>query len=197
VDLSTFKPSDWLLIGGGLGFLIFGSFLDWIRVSLGGFGASGGNAFDFFFTGTVPWILIIGSGVLAFLLAGRLIKPGSTPWSTILLATTAVGTVLVFIRLLIPTLGEDIPDEVDVSRGAGLWLSFVSAAVALAGAILKHRESGGSLAGLTNVNRRDTGFGQSEPMSAPPPPPVTGSEPPPPPPPSASGMEPPPPSSSG
>ncbi len=193
MDLSTFKPSDWLLIGGGLGFLIFGSFLDWIRVSLGGFGASGGNAFDFFFTGTVPWILIIGSGVLAFMLAGRLIRSGSTPWSTILLATTAVGTILVFIRLLIPTLGEDIPDEVDVSRGAGLWLSFLSAAVALAGAILKHRESGGDLRSLTNVNRRSSGFDRSEPPSAPPPPPATGSEPPPPPPPSAGGTETPPP----
>jgi hypothetical protein len=192
VDLSTFKPSDWLLIGGGVGFLIFGSFLDWIRVSLGGFGASGGNAFDFFFTGTVPWILIIGSGVLAFMLAGRLIKAGTTPWALILLVTTGVGTLLVFIRLLVPTLGEDIPAEVSVSRGAGLWLSFVSAAVALAGAVLKYRESGADLRGLASAGNRGSGLGRSDRRSEPPPPPAPGSESPPPPP-SPSGTERPPP----
>ena len=32
MDFSKFKTSDWLKIGGGIGFLIFGTFLDWAKV---------------------------------------------------------------------------------------------------------------------------------------------------------------------
>ena len=50
MDFSKFKTSDWLKIGGGLGVLIF-AFVSMGQGQRGGFSDSGGNAFDFFWTG--------------------------------------------------------------------------------------------------------------------------------------------------
>ena len=209
MDLSKFKTSDWLIVGGGLGFLVFGTFVGWIRFSGGGQSESDGNAFDFFLTGTVPWILVIGAAVVTFLLAGGVIKPSRTPWPLIVLLATALGTLLVLLRLLFPTMGEDteILDElgVDVGRGVGLWLSTVSAIVATVGAWLNFQASGGTVKDLTDFDklgsafRRPGGAPQPPPPpppvggSAAPPPPVGGSAAPPPPPPDAADQPPPPP----
>ena len=100
--------------------------------------------------------------MLALLLASGVIKPSSAPWTLIMLAATAVGTFLILIRLLFPGLGEDIPDEIDVSRSAGLWLSSLAAIVALVGAVMKFRESGGNLRDLTDVDRLRDSFDRSE-----------------------------------
>ena len=96
VDLSKFKTSDWLIIGGGLGMLIFGLFLDWAKVG----GYSGNNAFDYFFTGGIAWILVVAAGVLAFLLAGGMVKRGNQPWPLIFVAATGLGALLMLIRLI-------------------------------------------------------------------------------------------------
>ena len=93
MDLSKFKTSDWLKIGGGVGMLIFG-FVSWVKVSAGSVSDSGGNVFDFFFTGTIPWILIIGTAVLTVLLAMGTLKAGSLPWPLIMLAATALAVLL-------------------------------------------------------------------------------------------------------
>jgi hypothetical protein len=184
VDLSKFKVSDWLIVGGAVGFLIFGTFLKWFRLE--GFG-TGGNAFDFFLTGTVPWLLVIATGVLAFLVAAGVIKASQAPWPIIFVAATGLGTLLLFIRFLVPTIGEDVPDELDVSRAAGIWLTLISAIVALAGSVMKFTESGGQLSNLRDAFDRPGRSGGTPP----PPPPVGGSAPPPPPP--ATGGTPPPP----
>mgnify|MGYP001194400279 CR=1 FL=1 len=153
MDFSKFKTSDWLLAGGGLLFLI-GGFLDWISVDLGILGsASGNNAFDYFFTGIVPWILIIGSAVVAVLLATGTIRAGTTPWPMILLAATALGTLLVLLRFIFPGMGEDVPDEVDIGRAIGLWLCTIAGIVATVGAAMKFRESGGDFADLRDPNK--------------------------------------------
>lgn len=178
MDLSKFKVSDWLMIGGALGFLIFGTFVDWIKFSASGLSASDGNAFDFFFTGTVPWILIVGAGVVAFLLAGGVIKAANVPWPLILLAATALGTILVLLRFLFPTIGEDTDlldaNGVDVGRGIGLWLSAIAAIVATVGAAMNFRAHGGTMSSLTDVDALRSSFRREG-----------GSPPPPPPPPSA------------
>ena len=179
MDFSRFKTSDWLMVAGGLGFLIFGTFFDWIDVSIDGLGSgSGANAFDFFFTGAVPWILIVGVGVIAFLLAGGVIKPGGAPWPLILLAAAALGTLLVLIRLIFPGLGEDT-DGLDIGRGVGLILSTISAAVALAGAFMNFTASGGTLSDLTDMDKMRGSFGRPAGGTPPPPPPPGGSAPPP------------------
>ena len=75
MDFSKFKTHDWLIVGGGAGMFLFG-FFNWIKISaIGGIaGGSTGNAFDFFFTGTVPWLLLVASAVVTVLL-NRLLIP--------------------------------------------------------------------------------------------------------------------------
>jgi hypothetical protein len=191
VDLSKFKTSDWLKVGGGLGFLIFG-FFNWISYSVDGaegFGTSGsdGNVFDFFFTGTIPWILVIGTAVITVLLVMGTLKPGSLPWPLIMLAATALAVLLLLIRLLFnPLDGKDEAEAlgIDVGRGIGMWLSTLSAIVALVGAFLGFKESGGDLNDLKDMNKLKGQFsGAGGDSAPPPPPPPPGATPPPPPPP--------------
>src|SRR5215203_4487903 len=101
VDLSKLKTSDWLKIGGAVGFLIFG-FFHWTTVEgPDGFGGdSGFNVFHFFFTGTIPWILVIATGVITLLLAMGTMKPGNVPWPLIMLVATGLAAILLLIRLL-------------------------------------------------------------------------------------------------
>jgi hypothetical protein len=162
MDLSKFRPADWLMVAGGAAFLVFGTFVDWIKFSFGGESTTDGNAFDFFFTGTVPWLLIIGVGVIAFLLAAGVIKAGSTPWPLILLAMSALGTLLVLIRLAVPDIGEDIPegfDDISIGRGIGLIASGIAGIVSTAGAFMNFTASGGTLKDLTDPGKLKDRFG--------------------------------------
>ena len=52
-------------------------------------GISGNNAFDYFFTGGIAYLLVVGAGVVTFLLAGGFVKAGTTPWPIIILGATA------------------------------------------------------------------------------------------------------------
>ena len=88
-----------------------------------GFGDSGGNAFDFFFTGTVPWLLIVATGVVAFLLAGGVIKASQAPWPIIFVAATGLGTLLMFIRFLAPGLARTSRTRSTSHASAGIWLT--------------------------------------------------------------------------
>jgi amino acid transporter len=192
VDFSKFKTSDWLKVGGGLGFLIFG-FFNWISYSVSDdtFGSSGssGNVFDFFFTGTIPWILVIGTAIITVLLVLGTLKSGGLPWPLIMLAATALAVLLLILRVVFnPLEGKDAAEElgVDVGRGIGMWLSTLSAIAALVGAFLGFKESGGDLNDLKDMNKikgqfSGAGGGSTPP---PPPPPPGGFTPPPPPPPS-------------
>jgi hypothetical protein len=185
VDLSKFKTSDWLKIGGALGILVFG-FVSWVKVKGFGTSISGGKVFDFFFTGTIPWILIIGTGVITVLLATGTLKAGGLPWPLIMLAATALAALLLLIRLLFnPLDGKDLIEASggSVGRGVGMWLSTISGLVALAGAFLGFKESGGDLNDLKDMNKLKGQFSGAGGSSAPPPPPPPGMTPPPPPPP--------------
>ena len=187
MDLSKFKTSHWLLIGGGLLVLIF-TFVDWWGTDGGGW-----NGFDYFFTGVVPWILIVGSAVLAFLIGAAILKPGSVPWTMIFVAACALGFLLILIRVIAGP-GHDVPDAYEdmFSRKFGLWLSLIGAALATAGAFMGFTESGGKLDDFKSVGdkfgNRSSGGGSVPPppggygQTPPPPPPGGGSTPPPPPP---------------
>ena len=83
MDFSKFKTPDWLMIGGGIGIFVFG-FFEWVTVSGFGFSSSGGNVFDFFWTGTIPWILVIASAVVTFLLVQGTLKQDQLPWPLVL-----------------------------------------------------------------------------------------------------------------
>ena len=188
MDLSKFKTSDWLKVGGGAAFLIFG-FLPWVKISgPGGFGSSsGGNVFDFFFTGIIPWILIIGTAVITLLLVTGKMKAGNLPWPLIMLVATALGALLLILRLLInPLDGKDFIEASggSVGRGIGMILSTIAGIAAAAGAFLGFQESGGDLNDLKDMNKLKSSFGggQGAGPTPPPPPPPPGMTPPPPPP---------------
>lgn len=191
MDFSKFKTSDWLKVGGALGFLIFG-FFKWVSIDLpAGFGtASEGNVFDFFWTGTLPWILVLATGVLTFLFATGTMKPGTLPWPLIFLAATALAALLLLIRLIFnPLEGKDAVEAAgyDVGRGIGMILSVISGLVAFAGAFMGFKESGGELSDLKDMNKIKASFqgAGTGGDAAPPPPPPPGMTPPPPPPPPA------------
>jgi hypothetical protein len=187
VDLSKFKTSDWLKVGGAAGFLIFG-FFKWVTVDgPGGFGsASGGNVFDFFWTGTLPWILVMATGIITFLMVSGTMKPGSLPWPLIMLAATGLAALLLLIRLLFnPIDGSDALEAAGISfgRGFGMILSVISGLAAFAGAFMGFKESGGELSDLKDMNKIKGAFQGAGGDSAPPPPPPGMTPPPPPPPP--------------
>ena len=173
MDFSNFKTSDWLMIGGGAGVAIFGLF-NWINVSGFGFSDSGGNAFDFFFTGTIPWLLFVASGVIAFLLASGTMDDKGLPWPLILLAATALAAFLFLLRFIFnPIEGKDIIEAAggSVGRGFGMIVSVISGLVAATGAFLSFQASGGELSDLTDINKIKESFGGSSSAAMPPPPP--------------------------
>lgn len=188
MDFSKFKTSDWLKVGGAVGFLIFG-FFDWVSIDgPGGVGsASGGNVFDFFWTGTLPWILILATGLITFLMVSGTMKPGSLPWPLIMLGATGLAALLLLIRLIFnPIDGSDAIEAFggSVGRGIGMILSVIAGLAAFAGAFMGFKESGGDLADLKDMNKIKGAFNKGG-EAAPPPPPPSGMTPPPPPPPPA------------
>jgi hypothetical protein len=177
VDLSKFKTSDWLKVGGAVAVLI-GYFLDWTNVpGAGSFNLSGS---DFFFRGTVPWLLVLAVGILTFLMASGTMKGGSLPWPLIFLAATGLATLLVLIYVIHPSYSG----VSDIGRGFGAILTLIGCAVALFGSITGFKESGGDFADLKDMNKIKGAFqGSGSSESAPPPPPPGMTPPPPPPPP--------------
>lgn len=169
MDFSKFKTSDWLKIGGAAGFFIF-AFFGWVKFSFAGFSGGSANAFDFFWTGTLPWLLIVASGVISFLVAGGIIKAKIPSLPMIVLVATALGTLLVLIRLIFNPLGGP---SFGISRGFGLFVASIAAVVATVGAFLSFTESGGNLKDLTNVDKLKGQFGSggSDGNTPPPPPP--------------------------
>jgi hypothetical protein len=165
--------------------LVFGMALDWASVGV----FSGNGPFTYFFTGGIAYLLVVAAGVVTFLLAGGLITAGTTPWPRFLLAGTGLATLLMVIRLL---LGADTNDAVELSRASGMYVAFVASAVALAGAVINYRESGGTFKDLTDLG---SWAPTSKDPLAPPPPPARDAGPssPPPPPPPVGGSTPPPP----
>lgn len=169
MDFSKFKTQDWLVIGGGAVVLIF-TFLKWWKIDTG-FGTFGTTGFDHFFTGIVPWILVVATAVLTFLSVAGIFKlPATLPAPLIFLGATALGALLILINLLT---GPGVPSGVD--RGIGLYLSFIGAVVATVGAVMSFQASGGNLNDLKDVNKLKGSFrgpdaGGSD-MAPPPPPP--------------------------
>jgi hypothetical protein len=184
VDLSKFRTCDWLLVAGGAVMLIFGMALDWASRD----GISGNGPFTYFFTGGIAYLLVVAAGVITFLLAGGLVSAGTTPWPRFLLVGTGLATLLMLIRLLI---GADT-DGVDLHRSSGMYVAFIASAVALAGAVIDYRASGGTFRDLIDINSWTST--SETPLSDPPAPAgAPGSSAPPPPPPPSSGPTPPPP----
>lgn len=169
MDFSKFKTSDWLMIGGGVLTLIGGLLLDWISIEGSGASLSGGNAFDFTFTGALPWLLLIAATVIAVLLVLGKLDALAQPWPLILLGGTGLAALLLLMRIVF---NPGIPDG--VSRGVGMYVTFVAALVTAAGAFLNFQASGGELSDLTNMNKLKASFSsgsKDDGGNTPPPPP--------------------------
>jgi len=190
VDLSKFKTSDWLKVGGGVAMLI-AYFLTWWKIDFPG--APGANGSDYFFTGTVPWLLILAVAIITFLSAANIAKlPRTVPWHLIFLAASALSFLLVLIRFFSDGFDDDF-GEVDTTRGAGLFIALLATIVVTIGSVLGFKESGGDLNDLKDVNKLKSSFGGSGGSGGsmgggtpPPPPPYSGGGAPPPPPPPSS-----------
>lgn len=157
MDLSKFKPSTWLMVGGGVGMVIFGLFLHWGKVSvkiegLGSIGGSGGNAFDWT-RGWISWILIVAVGVVALASALGKMPAVKLGLPMLMVLASLVGSILLLTMVL---MGPE--DHVDAD--VGLYLSFVSALAALAGSVMNLKETGGSIADLKDPNKLKGAFGQ-------------------------------------
>jgi hypothetical protein len=171
VDLSKFKTSDWLKIGGGALFFIAG-FLAWWKVDLGPFGDASANAFDYFWTGTISWLIFTAIAVLTFLAAAGIFKlPDNVPTPLVFLGAAALGTLLVIIRFFSDGTGVGALD-----RGIGLFLALIGAIVALVGSYLGFTESGGNLAELGKQLQSKTGSKSGGDSAATPPPPPPSAE---------------------
>jgi hypothetical protein len=173
MDISKFKTHDWLVIAGGIGAIIFGLFFDWWKVQ--GF-VSGANAFDFFFTGTVPWLLLVAAAVVTVLLATEKLDAKSLPWPLVIALVTLVAAILLLIRFVF---NPGAPDGVD--RGTGLILTFIAGLVGAAGGVMGFMASGGAIADFADINKMKSAFdkgdksdnvGGGSPMPPPPPPPL-------------------------
>jgi uncharacterized membrane protein YhaH (DUF805 family) len=179
MDFSTLKTPEWLMIGGAVGFFIFG-FFDWVTIRVGGINVgSTGNVFDFFWTGVVPWILVIGAGVVTLMLAAGRLRDDQLPWPLILLAATGVAAVLLLFRLIFnPIQGTGLAG-IEAGRGIGMILSVASGIVAFVGAYLNFTSKGGDIKDLTDIDKLKASFAKSDSVAsdqvagdtAPPPPP--------------------------
>ncbi len=217
MDLSSFKISDWLKVGGGALFLIAGP-LTWWKITFDGglfFDSDSASAHglgDYFGTVGIAWLIFIAIAVLTVLLRLGIVKaPSSLPVPLVFLAAAALGALLVLLRFLFDGIddggfGLDLEDAgFDISRGLGAWLGLIGAAAVVAGCVMGFTESGGSLADLKYVDKLKSELGsitgafggtQSAP-TAPPAAPAGGMAPPPPPAPGGSATPPPPPMPGG
>ncbi|MEK7426790.1 MAG: hypothetical protein AAB131_23465 [Actinomycetota bacterium] len=183
MDLSKFKTSDWMKVGGG-GLMLVAYFLKWWKVDTD-FGDVGFKGSNYFFTGTVPWLLLLAVGVLTFLGAAGVFKlPGSVPAPLVFLAASALSLLLVLVRFFSDGVDTGGVDS-GLTRGIGLFLALAAAVVVLVGSVLGFKESGGDLNDLKDMNKLKSSFGGGTDGggSTPPPPPPPGMTPPPPPPP--------------
>jgi hypothetical protein len=158
MDFTKFRTADWLVIVGGAVVFVTG-FLDWFDA-----GPLSPNAFDFTFTGLIPWLLLTSAAVLAFLVASRVLGSGAAPWELILLGLTTIGAVLLILRLVI---GADLSDVVNdlagqpdrsLDRAGGLWLSAIGGCVATAGAVMMFQAVGGRLTDLPDLQKMRDAF---------------------------------------
>jgi hypothetical protein len=170
------KTSDWLMIAAGAVMLILGMALDWASIDTAFGSASGNGPFDYFFTGGISWLLVVGVGVVALLLALGTIKPNTAPWPLILVLASALAALLMLIRII---LGGGEESGIDFDRGPGMYVAFLAAIVSVVGAVMGYRAAGGDLNDLKDFNKIKGAFdrGGAGGSAAPPPPP-----PPPPPP---------------
>ena len=200
MDLSKFKTSDWLKVGGGAVMLIAG-FLTWWQPSCpSGVGSSECNSaidsfgldftgFDLTFTGLIPWLLIVAIAILTVLGVMGIFKlPTTLPLPLIFLAASALSFLLVLIRFFVDPFDSGLGLSGNTERGIGLYLALLATAAVTVGCFIAYKESGGDVNDFRDMKKMRSQFGGAGNTNMgggtpPPPPPPPGMNPPPPPPP--------------
>ena len=137
MDVKRISAADWLMIGGAVSTFVFGLFLDWAQYGR----ASGNNAFDYFLTGGIAWILAVAVGIVAFLLASGQMRPDGRPWPLIETVASMLAAALMLVRLALGAGSAKASNGVsmvtiDLHRAAGMWLTTLSVVVVATGAVL-------------------------------------------------------------
>ncbi len=132
--VNKLTTGDKVLSGGALAVLI-GMFLPWFKVDIGGFGGGSVNGFHYFLQGTFPFRLFIA--LVALIAVIRFSPETKLPdnpvgWSMTIIIVAAVAGLLILTRII----STDGPSQY-VSRGIGLYLSFLGAIAVIVGAFLK------------------------------------------------------------
>lgn len=139
MKLSRMKQSDWLMVIGAVIVAVFGTFVDWVTYDTGAGEISGSTAFSFFWRGTIPWLLIVGAGMLAFARGTGIMKTKSTPPPIAFVAANGVG-LLLLTALVITGYSQVGYDDANYGRGVGMLVSFIGAIIATSGAVVALRE---------------------------------------------------------
>jgi hypothetical protein len=176
LDFSRFRVGDWVLAIAGVVMLVPGLAVHWATIHANGVHDAGArNAFDYPLTGGIAWLLTVAAGVVAFLLAARLIPAGRAPWTHITVIATAAASLLMLLRLAVgggsdQRIGTQV---VTLGRGAGMYIALLAAFAALVGSLLNLHAEGDALGDVWATVTRRGGTERSRPL----PPPKPGTPP--------------------
>jgi len=138
MDLSKVSKNDWIVVVGFV-LMIIGVSLKWYGWSASykgfSFGSYNVSGWHFFVTGVVPWLLTLLAALVVLVKAIPDLKfTLPFPEALSVMALGGVAFVLVLIRLI------DSPAS-GLSRGIGLFIGLIAAAVVVVGGFLKNAES--------------------------------------------------------
>jgi hypothetical protein len=131
-QLKKFTTSELVMLGGSLAVFI-GTFMKWFKADVGAFSTSV-NGFEYFFQGTIPWILaiLVAGTLIARKLANVSLPDLPLPWSQVYLIACGAAAFLILTRII----STDGPSEF-VDRGLGIFLAFLGGIAMAVGAFLK------------------------------------------------------------
>lgn len=133
-----FTVSDWLMVVGGVVMALHPLVFNWAKIAAPGDprdGESGYHPFSYVTTGGLAWILVVAVGVVAALIGLDIVKRESAPWPLILVVGSAIGAVLMAVRVLAGA-GEEADTNLDLDPDAGMYVALVAGAISLAGAVI-------------------------------------------------------------
>lgn len=175
MDLSKFRVGDWILVVAGAVMLVLGLAVHWATIHANGVRYAGTrNAFDYPLTGGIAWLLTVAAGVVAFLLATKLISRSHTPWTRLTVGATTLATLLMLLRLALgggadQRIGNQV---VSLGRGAGMYIALLAAGAALVGALVNLHAEGDSIGDVLSTLTRRAGTANGK-QPLPPPSPGT------------------------
>jgi hypothetical protein len=163
MDLNKLSTADKVIGVSAIVFLI-AFFLPWWGLDTE-FGSGSNSGADYFLTGWIPLLLVIGIVVVVALqrLSTTRLPDLPLPWSQVVMIAGIVVGALVVLRLIVPSSESALGVEIDLDRMWGMFVATLAAIGVAVGTVLRSREPEEVYSG-----------GGSYPGSPPPPPPPGG-----------------------